>query len=79
MLSNAQHASMQLSGELKSGRVRGDSPHQHKQPTNKYKYVPFTQNMCKRCMNFWEVFTINSRENIGDIDSHVNLAMLFQN
>ena len=30
-------------------------------------------------MNFWEVFTINSRENIGDIDSHVNLAMLFQN
>ena len=39
MLSNAQHASMQLSGELKSGRVRGDSPHQHQQPTNKYKYV----------------------------------------
>ena len=24
-------------------------------------------------------FTINSRENIGDIDGHVNLAMLFQN
>ena len=39
----------------------------------------FTQNMYKRCMNFWEVFTINSRENIGDIDGHVNLAMLFQN